>query len=63
MTFQHPVGKINRQKIINVVIQLGGKDISPKQILNFLYEEAVREVENWCRDTYILFHQAKRKLR
>lgn len=52
MTFQHPVGKINRQKIINVVIQLGGKDISPKQILNFLYEEAVREVENWCRDTY-----------
>jgi hypothetical protein len=46
MSFEHPVGKNNREKIIQVVIDLGGERILPKQIKAKLDEKARIKARN-----------------
>jgi hypothetical protein len=48
LSFEHPRGKINREKILSAIVELG-ENASPKQIKAMLDRKAILTVEQICR--------------
>jgi hypothetical protein len=63
MSFEHPRGKLNRNKIVEAIIQLGGVDVSPSQIKERLNENAIRLVKHQCEYLNISMSEAKKNAR